>query len=166
MSDPQNPTPPAPVAPVEHVAPPAPAPIPPPASTAATASSPAPAPSAPAASSAPAQAVAAILASAPTSAATAATASPSATLGKILTVVSSVLVGLTPALPLAGAVTIAVDAAEGGLRALAEWLTTKGSLNQDTEAQAEAALTALLAGLATLAAPLPTPEAIEAGPGA
>jgi len=145
VSDPQNPIPPAPVPPVEHVSPTAPATIPSPATTAATASSAPAAPTAtPAAPSLP-------------------KASASATLGKILTIVSSVLGGVVGTLPL-GAVTAAVDLAEGGLRALAQWLTTKGADNQLTEAQAEAALAQLIAGLATIASPLPTPEEIEAAP--
>ena len=83
-------------------------------------------------------------------------------LSKILTVVSSVVIGLGSAIP-GGAIAVGVvDAVESGIRVISQWLATKGSLNADTEAQAQAALVQLLAGLKTIAVPLPTPESIEA----
>lgn len=113
---------------------------------------------APDSSSAPSSAPAPATTAAP--AATSAPASASQTLGKILGITASVLVGLLPSIPV-GAVSAAATVADGALRAISEFLINKGSGNALTEAQAEAALKTLLAGLATLAAPLPTPETIE-----
>ena len=109
---------------------------------------------APASSAAPAAATSAAAQT------TAPPASASQTLGKILAITASVIGGLLPSIPV-GAITAGATVAEAGLRAIAEFLVTKGSGNALTEAQAEAALKTLLAGLATLAAPLPTPETLE-----
>lgn len=148
MSDPQNPQTPAPVAPAETNSAAAPSSAgpsnPPPASSAAT--DPAATPSAP-----------------QTAAAGPPAPSASAVLGKILGFTASVLVGIIPTIPV-GMVTEAATIAEGGLRAIAQWLTTKGSDNALTEAQAEAALQGLLKNLATLTAPLPTPATLENAP--
>lgn len=158
MMGPQNSqTPEVPPAPPEPASPPAPVPPAENISTAlpvpATPANPAPASSAapdPAANSAPIGAAAA-------------GPSASAVLGKILGFTASVLVGIIPTIP-AGVVTEAATIAEGGLRAIAQWLTMKGSDNALTEAQAEAALQGLLKNLATLTAPLPTPDALENPP--
>lgn len=82
-------------------------------------------------------------------------------LGKILQTTASVLVGILPAIP-TGAVAAGAALAEEGLRAVAEFLITKGSDNALTEAEAEKQLANIVASLATLANPLPTPEALEA----
>lgn len=149
MSDPQNPQTPAPIAPAETSSAAEPSSAgpsnPPPASSAAT--DPAATPSAP-------QTAAAGPTPAP---------SASAVLGKILGFTASVLVGIIPTIPV-GTITAAATIAEGGLRAIAQWLTTKGSDNALTEAQAEDALQGLLKNLATLTAPLPTPAALENAP--
>lgn len=93
-------------------------------------------------------------------------ASPTSTsasnvLGKILQTTASVLVGILPAIP-AGAVAAGATLAEEGLRAVAEFLISKGSDNALTEAEAEKQLQTLVTSLATIANPLPTPEALEA----
>lgn len=161
MTDPQNPQAATPVPPAESsstVTPPA-----------ATPPNPAPASSAvpdpAAAPSAPVTAAAGPSTPAPANpmASVASATSASAVLGKILGFTASVLVGIIPTIPV-GVVTEAATIAEGGLRAIAEWLTTKGSDNALTEAQAEAALQNLLKNLATLTAPLATPASLENPP--
>lgn len=146
-------------------------PIPPaaaevPASDAALAANAPVSPAAPAApaESAPGAAAPATPATAPvTPAATPAAPAPSfsQTLGKILAVAASVVQGILPTVPV-GAITLGAAAAESGLRALSEFLITKGSDNALTEAQAETELQNLLASLATVANPLPAPADIEA----
>ena len=144
--NPQMPAPPA-----AQIAPTAPA------DTSANAATTAPDPT-PASSAAPAQAAPpASTAAAPPK------TSASRTLGNILAITASVLTGLVPGIPV-GAISEIALAAEGGLRAIAQFLINKGADNALTEAQAEVALATLIKGLATLAAPLPTPESIEANP--
>lgn len=147
MTDPQNPQTPA----AEPVIP-----APPAENVSAPANTAAPDPTPAATSSAPAPGN-------PMAAAGTTSPSASAVLGKILGYTASVLVGIIPTTPV-GVVTEAATIAEGGLRAISEWLTTKGSDNALTEAQAEAALQNLLKNLATLTAPLPTPTALENPP--
>lgn len=139
MSAPQNPIPPAEPPATSQTAPETPAGAP----TAAPPASPAP-PSAPA----------------PAPATPAAKPSASSTLGNILANVASVLVGIMPTIPV-GVISTGATVAESALRVVAEWLATRGSDNALTEQQAEAALQQLMEGLATLAAPLPTPETLE-----
>lgn len=69
--------------------------------------------------------------------------------------------GILPAIP-TGAVAEGAALAEEGLRAIAEFLISKGSDNALTEAEAEKQLAALVASLATIASPLPTPAQLEA----
>lgn len=69
--------------------------------------------------------------------------------------------GILPTIP-TGAIGAGAALAEEGLRAVAEFLTSKGSDNALTEAEAEKQLAALVASLATIANPLPTPAQLEA----
>lgn len=88
--------------------------------------------------------------------------SASKVLGTIFGVAASVVNGMLPAIP-KGAVTAAAFAGEEALRAIGQFLVSDGADNALTEAQAEAQLKVLLASLATIAQPLPTPAEIEAG---
>lgn len=85
--------------------------------------------------------------------------------GNVLEKVASVMVAITPAIP-PGPMVLAADAVDAGLRMLAGWLSSQGSLNADSEAAAEAALKRLTDTLADLSAPLPAPAELEAQSGA